>query len=571
MLQHLSSLRESAVRLSPVYHPWVRNMSKQDRWVIRLDDNGNPKSAVFVPAADAKHFVTVAKDNHNVFPSFKGRSLPLGFAKELFAICTHGPMSSLLSSVLKIADADGWWSAADRLIQSAHVEQKYKQVEDFALDVSEGDSAVAASMRTTLSKTLFDWEAACGVGEYEIDTAPRPNLPVVGLCYLISRNSDNPSLARYGLVGLASYPLHRRTAREMAACLEWITMDERRGRTWQSVPGKDTDSRDLLVIHVAGTPDVEARLADFFGDVEEPDEEQEAFYTALCASVTQFFAEGKATQSTQSDLLDLALVRKISPGMTRIETHLQPTIAQVKQIISDWQAALQNVPFSMCPSRYMTPGQVTRTLRRKWICSGERFLEARWELADTYDIMFSHSSAQAMVRAAYDCGKSLLLAVGRKNYRADHLATLGLSLWYAGQTKEKIVENVAYKLGRFLQMADLLHLQYCEQERQGSKPRQFIGNASFEMCSQSPTKALSVMQNRLKLYQGFAQTRGNGLAKWALWQLGEISAEIAPLLPARLSTEQKAQMLLGYLARMPSADTRTGRSAEAEDASAATT
>jgi hypothetical protein len=206
-------------------------------------------------------------------------------------------MSGLLSSVSKIADADRWWSAADKLIQGAHVEEKCKQVEDFALDVSEGDSAIAASMRATLSKTLFDWEAARGVGEYEIDTAPRPNLPVVGLCYLISRNSDNPSLARYGLEGLASYPVHRQTAREMAACLEWITRDERRGRTWQSVPGKDADSRDLLVIHVSGTPDVEARLADFFGDLEEPDEEQEAFYAALCASVTRFFAIFSATGS----------------------------------------------------------------------------------------------------------------------------------------------------------------------------------------------------------------------------------------------------------------------------------
>jgi CRISPR-associated protein (Cas_Csd1) len=571
MLQHLSSLRESAVRFSPVYHPWVRNMSKQDRWVIRVAHNGDPISAVFVAAVDAKHFVTVAKDNHNQFPSFKGRSLPMAFARELLAICTDGPMSGLLSSVSKIADSDGWWSAVDRLIQTAHVEDKYRQVEDFALDVNEGDSAIAASMRSNLSQTLFEWEATCGVGEYEIDTAPRPNLQFLGLCYLISRNRDNPSFARYGLEGLASYPVHRQTARETAACLEWITRDERRGRTWQSVPGRDADSRDLLVIHVSGAPDVEVRLADFFGDIEEPDDEKEAFYTALCESVTRFFAGSKVTQRTQGELLELMLIRKISPGVTRVETHYQPTLAQVKEVVSDWQTALDNVPFSVCPTRYMTPGQVTRTLRRKWICGGERSLDARWELADTYHIMFSRSPAQSMVKAAYDCGKNLLLASGRKNYRADHLATVGLSLWYAGQSKEKIVENVAFRLGRFLQMADLLHRQYCEQERDGSIPRQLVGNAYFDACSQSPTKALATIQNRLKLYQGFAQTRGNGLAKWALGQLGEISAEIAPLLPARLSTEEKAQMLLGYLARTPSADTNTGTSAKSEDATAATT
>lgn len=572
MLQHLSSLRESAVQFSPVYHPWVRNMSKQDRWVFRLDDNGDPKSAVFVPAVDAKYLVTIAKDNHNAFPSFKGRSLPLSFAGELVTICTDGPMAGLLSSVSNIADTGRWWSAADKLVQSAHVEDECKQVEDFALDVDKGESAIAASMRANLSKTLFDWEAARGIGEYEIDTAPRPKLPVVGLCYLISRNEDIPSLARYGLEGLATYPVHRQTAREMAACLEWITSEERRGRTWQSVPGKEKGSRDdLLIIHVSGAPDVDARLADFFGDLEEPDDEQEAFYAALCASVTRFFAGSSPTQGTQNDLLDLMLLRQISLGVTRVETHLQPTIAQVKQVIAEWQTALDNVPSSMYSARYMTPGRVTRTLQRKWIRSGESFLDARWELADTYDVMFSRSPAQSMVTAAYDCGKGLLLGVGRKNYRADHLATVGLSLWYAGHSKEKIVENVAFKLGRFLQMADLLHRQYCEKERSGSTPSQLVGNAYFDACSQSPTKALAMMQNRLKLYQGFAQTRGDGLAKWALAQIGEISAEIAPLLPARLSTEEKAQMLLGYLARTRSADTSTERSAQDEDATAATT
>lgn len=571
MLQHLSSLRESAVRFCTVYHPWVRNMSKQDRWIIHLADNGDPKSAVFVPGVDAKHFVAVVKDNFNAFPSFKGRSLPLGFAKELLGICTDGPMFHLLSSVSKIADTDRWWSAVDKLIQRAHVEEKCKQVEYFTLDVSESDSAVAASMRAASSKALFDWETARGVGKYEIDTAPRPNLPVVGLCYLISRNSENPSLARYGLEGLASYPVHRQTAREMAACLEWITRNERRGMTWQSVPGKDKDSRDLLIIHVSGSPDVEARLADFFGDLEEPEENREAYYAALCKSVTQFFSGSATTQSTQSDLLDLMLLRKISPGVTRVETHLQPTIAQVKDVISDWQKALDNVPFSKCPVIYMTPGQVTRTLQRKWICRGERYVDERWELADTYDVMFSRSPAQAMLRAAYECGKNLLLAVGRKNYLDYHLATIGLSLWYAGHPKERIVENTAYKLGRFLQMADLLHKQYCEQERRGSVPPHLVGNGYFDACSESPTKALAMMQKRLRLYQGFAQTRGDGLSKWALGQLGEISAEIAPQLPTRLSTEEKAQMLLGYLARTPSADGNTERSAKDEKASTTTT
>ena len=566
MLQHLSSLRVSVAPFAPVYHPWVRNLSKQDRWVIYVDNRGDPSSVALVAAADAKYLVTVVRDNLNFFPAFKGRSLPLGFAKVLLDIYTDGPMARLLSSVSKINDPDRWWSDVDKLIRRAAVEEKYKQTESFALDVSDGDSVIQASMRGPLSQRLFAWEAASGAGEYETDTAPRPNLPVVGLSYLISRSVEIPSLIRYGMEGLASYPLHKQTAREMASCLEWITQEERRGKTWQSVPGKDRDSRDLLITHVSGDPDVQVRLADFFGDLEATAEDREAYYAVLCESITRFFSDTKVKQGMPSKVLNLMLLRKISPGVTRVQTHLQPSIEQVKRVISDWQRALDNVPFSMHPTRYMTPGQVTRTLRRQWICAGKRHLDTRWELSDVYDVMFSRASADRMIEAAFQRGKTLLLAGSHNAFWEDHLATIGLSLWYAGYAKENIMKNIAYKLGRFLQMADLLHRQYCEQAREGSLPPQLIGNAHFDAFSQSPAKALALMQSRLKLYQGFAQTRGDGLAKWALAQLGELSGEIAPLLPAKLSTEEKAQMLLGYLARTSNGETNTERFAKDENA-----
>src|ERR1700730_2816004 len=260
MLQHLSSLRVSVAPFAPVYHPWVRNLSKQDRWVIYVDNRGDPRSVTLVAAADAKYLVTVARDNFSSFPAFKGHSLPLRFARQLLDIYTDGPMARLLSSISEINDPDRWWSDVDKLIRQAAVEEKYKQMESFALDVSGGDSAINASMRAPLSETLCAREATNGAGEYETNTAPRPILPVVGLSYLISRNVDIPSLMRYGMEGLHSYPVHKQSAREMAACLEWITKEERRGKTWQSVPGKDRNSPDLLIIHVLGDPDVQVRL-----------------------------------------------------------------------------------------------------------------------------------------------------------------------------------------------------------------------------------------------------------------------------------------------------------------------
>jgi len=68
MLTDLETLRESVGALATVYHPWVRNLSRQDRLVVYLGANGSPDSIALVAADDAKQFVTIAKDNHNAFP-----------------------------------------------------------------------------------------------------------------------------------------------------------------------------------------------------------------------------------------------------------------------------------------------------------------------------------------------------------------------------------------------------------------------------------------------------------------------------------------------------------------------
>lgn len=111
------------------------------------------------------------------------------------------------------------------------------------------------------------------------------------------------------------------------------------------------------------------------------------------------------------------------------------------------------------------------------------------------------------------------------------------------------MEGKAYKMGEFLAMADLVHKCYCQEVRDGAMPLSLIGNAHFDMASSQPASALALMQSRLKLYVGWAQVRGGGLARWAVKKLGEISGSFAGELPSKFSTDEKAQMLLGYLAR----------------------
>ncbi len=555
MLTDLENLCESVGVLATVYHPWVRNLSRQDRLVIYLAPDGSPRSVALIVADDAKQLVTIAKNNHNAFPAFRTKGGDLHnirtFCSELQAVFHEGPMARLLAAVALITDDKKWFAALDRLLLEADIPPDKKEIKTIALDLLE-ESVLESGMRPVLSQSLFEHES-----DHETSNGkmPNPNLPILGLSYLMSKNVDIPSFERYGLTGADSFPMDRLRARQIASSLEWITDTSRAGKTWRGVPGATKDSnKDLMIVYLSSAPDVDAELANFFGDVDEPKkrEEQEAFYAALCESVVSFLNRHSGP-AAQSKFLELLLLRKISPGVTRIESHLQPSIEQVKLSISEWTSALANTPPSAFKTRFLVPGQFVRTLQRQWIRSGDDFADARFDLKSVYDLFFQAVSpgplAATTLETAYKRSKALLLSGRLIQPAADYFTILGVALYYRGHRKEKYMESSAYKLGEFLAMADLIHKCYCQEMRSGAMPPNLIGNAHFDIASSSPSGALALMQSRLKLYTGWAQTRGGGLAKWSLKRLGEISPAIAEHLPSKFSTDEKAQLLLGYLAR----------------------
>ena len=70
----------------------------------------------------------------------------------------------------------------------------------------------------------------------------------------------------------------------------------------------------------------------------------------------------------------------------------------------------------------------------------------------------------------------------------------------------------------------------------------------------SPVRAVALIWQRIKPYHAWAQTVQGGdevrLAKWLLGELGRVSNAMQDLvLPTQCSDADKAEMLLGYLAR----------------------
>jgi hypothetical protein len=97
-----------------------------------------------------------------------------------------------------------------------------------------------------------------------------------------------------------------------------------------------------------------------------------------------------------------------------------------------------------------------------------------------------------------------------------------------------------------------------------------MGNGLMAPALEEPVKALGLYCNRILPYQAWARTvSGNsaGLARYFSSELGKVSAELGDVgsdgiskgIPERCTDADKAQMLIGYLARPEKSDSETSQ------------
>jgi len=131
------------------------------------------------------------------------------------------------------------------------------------------------------------------------------------------------------------------------------------------------------------------------------------------------------------------------------------------------------------------------------------------------------------------------------------VAVYGILLFHLNRNKEVYMQGRDYLLGQFLQLADTLHKLYCKHQRKGAIPPQLIGNAAMTMATQSPSRALQVLSQRMTVYLAWAnQYEGEkedvGLVHWVYRELRRVSSLLKNHdLGVRVSSNGRAELFFG--------------------------
>lgn len=440
---------------------------------------------------------------------------------------------------------------------------------------------------------------------------PSPKIAELGNVMLFSVNSKEvAALKRYKLGGAATFPAAASRVQKMNDALLFLASEERRGTTCTPIPGPQSGKRDLLVAYLENDSGQDAGasgqatspapgVAEMFGC------ETTAFSDADFAERTKtvlklFSAKLDANPDLRVRLFALCAVDK---GRKQASLNRTYRVGDIRDASTAWNIGAANIPRITVWSwdkeakrslfhapRVPSPIDLVTTVNRVWSTDpklGFAYTHQRaLSTADAYDIFIPDSpqiAGQKTRLALYLLVTRMAAVLARlgavkishqekdlsDTVRLQSLKTislLGLLLHKLNQPCTAFMKEPVYQLGQMLALADALHQQYCKHVRDGQMPAQLIGNALFNTALEQPVFALARLGERLAPYQAWAKTfhpsdpeQKFGWEKKLLSKLCECSHRFiedingilrirTDELPARMTDEDKAKLLLGYLA-----------------------
>lgn len=435
---------------------------------------------------------------------------------------------------------------------------------------------------------------------------------------IFSMKKETPTNWRYGKSGSELISVSSSVALKMTAALHWVCDDSRRGKTWRGVYG-GSERPDLLIAYVDGKPQIDAAIADFFGeDQESSDKQFEVDSSAVCQALDSIAREHPAS------MLKVLVIRRVSEGQLQV---VLSRVLQPGRIIAGarlWNEGAANLPQIVVPlpkekgkapedGRPMAPypDQVVRLLSRQWIREGakkdkqEPFMPvAGPSLSSIIDLLVREpgkyeSGARDLLRLCLiQIGpllRGLIGAIRSYTKESEHdkkehheqyplknryqaliaCSTIGLLLHALNSSKEDYMQDSVFAVGKMLALADDIHRSYCVVVRDGSLPPSLLGNSLLSTAMENPTRAVAMLGDRLKIYIGWVKTakETQGVDKvaeekqiairTARNRRAQYEAFVESIhdqgLPTKMDDVAKAHLMLGYLASTNKEKTEGGQ------------
>lgn len=434
------------------------------------------------------------------------------------------------------------------------------------------------------------------------DIMPQVKLARLGNVKLRAMFKDVPCQYRYEMIGSGSFPIGTKSRQSLKDALEWLSASERKGKTWCDITNLcELGKAKMGVILLAYPSHIRESLpglAELFGGAADASE-SEAYFQERSARVVQAL-KGQSRDGDYNDICIFVLA-KHDKSRTKVVVSRRYSVERLVAAARGWEDACR-LPASIRIKQFgdkkgekpywaeplvPSPAEIVWCLNTVWVKGGLEVERAHGSsIGDVLSLMLDEGAmvvhlAQRALRTLVLNFTPLVIAIS-ETHNKGHVFVLPRS--YAKQARlapsllslllhkstyskgENMSENPAHLVGRLLSLVDQLHMQYCEHVRKGSIPQQLIGNALMPTALEQPIKALSLLANRIRPYQAWAQTaqgEGVGLAKWLLGETGKICENLRKQqIPEHCSDGDKAMMLLGYLARSGKAEQGDNQSAE---------
>jgi hypothetical protein len=427
------------------------------------------------------------------------------------------------------------------------------------------------------------------VSEGHDQSFPQVKMSRFGNINLRAMSSESLCQKRYRVADAKSFVVSSFNRQAMKNALEWLSRDERQGKTWRDLTTENGGVATVLFAYTRGLVESPAEIADFLGGNQESTSIQnQKGFEAITKTITDA-VQGLLSSNANDDVCVFVLTK---PDGYRCKVHFSSrfTTQHLLQSATNWERGCLNLPSikirqftsdnmekgvnpELLSPSIPFPMQLISCVSTVWRRLGSESSPTKSvHIADALSLLLDsgkelESTTTQLLRLLLQNTTGLLLATGQaavlgrvhsvaKNLQKHQLllpSILGLLLSKLGYSKEIYMKTGAFWVGRFLSAVDQLHCLYCEDVRGGSFPPQFVGNAMMTAALSNPENAMSQLADRTKPYVAWAKTtKGDKmkLAKYWLGQLSDISNEISErTIPSRCTDAERAAMLIGYLSR----------------------